>query len=215
MTLSFQNGLVIYAIIHRYRRDLIDFASLDPKDIAAVNNQLAFNLLECELDISPVTTGQEMAGAEIIGQLLASAVTQRKKRRSAENEVREEEAQDENRYSRVSNKKRLAKLMERAAMQEKKSKETADPKNIKNWSRELSSSFKSMYFPYEIVLCVTLLSYVLQVNQDALEKLENLFSLLRTCFRGNNTKPTRIKICQGLKISMPTRMDNLGALLFV
>ena len=92
MTLSFQNGLVIYAIIHRYRRDLIDFASLDPKDIAAVNNQLAFNLLECELDISPVTTGQEMAGAEIIGQLLASAVTQRKKRRSAENEVREEEA---------------------------------------------------------------------------------------------------------------------------
>ena len=179
MTLSFQNGLVIYAIIHRYRRDLINFASLDPKDIAAVNNQLAFNLLECELDISPITTGQEMAGAEIIGQLLASAVTQRKKRRSAENEVREEEAQDENRYSRVSNKKRLAKLMERAAMQEKKSKETADPKNIKNWSRELSSSFESqsMYFPYRIVLRTrNIVSYLLQVNQDA---LENLFSLLR------------------------------------
>ena len=177
MTLSFQNGLVIYAIIHRYRRDLIDFASLDPKDIAAVNNQLAFNLLECELDISPITTGQEMAGAEIIGQLLASAVTQRKKRRSAENEVREDDAQDENRYSRVSNKKRLAKLMERAAMQEKKSKETADPKNIK--SRELSSSFESqsMYFPYRIVLRTrNIVSYLLQVNQDA---LENLFSLLR------------------------------------
>lgn len=94
MTLSFQNGLVIYAIIHRYKRDLINFASLDPTDIH-VNNQLAFNLLECELGISPITTGQEMAGAEIIGQLLASEVTQRK-RRSAENEVREEEVQDEN-----------------------------------------------------------------------------------------------------------------------
>ena len=51
MTLSFQNGLVIYAIIHRYRRDLINFASLDPTDIA-VNNQLAVDLLECELDIA-------------------------------------------------------------------------------------------------------------------------------------------------------------------
>ena len=78
----------------------------------------------------------------------------------------------------MSNKKRLAKLMERAAMQEKKRKETADPKNIKNWSRELSSSFQSqsMYFPYRIVLRVTLFSYLLQVNQDA---LEILFSLLR------------------------------------
>ena len=267
MTSSFQNGLAICAIIHRYRPDLIEFASLDPTDIT-VNNQPAFDLLECELGISPITTGQEMTGAaevgrpsfldklammsyltlvcelfgkeipytvqpdhipeagddlddsgrekkQSIGQLVASEVTQRKKRRSVENEVREEEAQDENRYSQVSNKKRLAKLMERAAMQEKKGKETAEPKNLKIWSRELSSSFKSMYFPYEIVLCVTLLSYVLQVNQDALEKLENLFSLLRTCFRGYDTKPTRIKICQGLKISMPTRMDNLGALLFV
>ena len=128
MTLSFQNGLVIYAIIHRYRRDLIDFASLDPKDIAAVNNQLAFNLLECELDISPVTTGQEMAGAEIIGQLLASAVTQRKKRRSAE---------------------------------------------------------RKLVQPPE----------------------------MRACFGGNNTKPTRMKVCQGLQIIMLTRMENLGALL--
>ena len=120
-----------------------------------------------------------MAGAEIIGQLLASEVTQRKKRRSAENEVREEEAQDKNRYSCVSNKKGLAKLMERAAMQEKKSKETANHKNIKNWSRELSSSFESqsIYFPYRIVLRTRkIVSYLLQVNQDA---LENLFSLLR------------------------------------
>ena len=78
-----------------------------------------------------------MAGAEIIGQLLASEVTQQKKRRSAENEVREEEVQDENRYSRVSNKKRLAKLTERAARQENNRKdETADPKNIKNWGPE-------------------------------------------------------------------------------
>ena len=202
MTSSFQNGLAICAIIHRYRPDLIDFVSLDPNDIA-VNNQLAFDILECELGISPITTGQEMAGAaevgrlpdklgmisyltlvyelfrkeipytvqpdpipeagddlddsvyyhnhkagrdkkakkkerekgQSIGQLVASEVTQRKKRRSVENEAREEEVQDENRYSRVSNKKRLAKLMERAAMQEKKRKETAEPKNIKNEER--------------------------------------------------------------------------------
>ena len=41
MTSSFQNGLAICAIIHRYRPDLIEFASLDPTDIA-VNNQPAF-----------------------------------------------------------------------------------------------------------------------------------------------------------------------------
>ena len=200
MTTSFQNGLAICAIIHRYRPDLIDFCSLDPTDIS-VNNQLAFDILECELGISPITTGQEMALAaeagrppdklamisyltliyelfrkeipytvqqepvpehgddlddsvyfhnheagrnkktkkkekekgQSIGQLVANEVTQRKKRRSVEKE--EEEIPDENKYSRVSNKKRLAKLMERAAMQEKKRKETAEPKNIKNEER--------------------------------------------------------------------------------
>merc|ERR1719471_2309458 len=52
--------MAICAIIHRYRPDLIEFASLDPMDIA-VNNQLAFDILECDLGLPPLTTGQEMA----------------------------------------------------------------------------------------------------------------------------------------------------------
>ena len=198
MTTSFQNGLAICAIIHRYRPDLIDFSSLEPDNIA-VTNQLAFDILECELGIPPIITGQELASqaeagrppdklamisylsliyelfrkeipctmqqepdhcddlddsvyyhnhkagrekktkkkerdkGQSIGQLVANEVTQRKKRRSVENE--EDEGQEENKYSRVSNKKRLAKLMERAAMHEKKRKETAEPKNIKNEER--------------------------------------------------------------------------------
>ena len=197
MTSSFQNGLAISAIIHRYRPDLLDFSQLDPADIC-LNNQLAFDVLECELGVPPVTTGQEMAASaeagkapdklamisyltlvyeifrkeipythqqevtvddlddsvyyhnhkegkekktkkkerekgQSIGQLVASEVSQRKKRKSLDKE--EEEVADESRYSRVSNKKRLAKLMERAALQERKRKEMAEPKNIKNEER--------------------------------------------------------------------------------
>ena len=40
-----------------------------------------------------------------------------------------------------------------------------------------------------------------------------MFSLLRACFGGNDTKPTPMKVFQGLKIIMLTKMDNLGALL--
>ena len=53
VTTSFQSGLALCAVIHRYRPDLIDFASLQP-DNAAANNQLAFDILE-ELGISPVS----------------------------------------------------------------------------------------------------------------------------------------------------------------
>lgn len=52
MTNSFQDGLALCAIIHRYRPDLLDFASLDPANVA-VNNQLAFDILE-ELGVLPV-----------------------------------------------------------------------------------------------------------------------------------------------------------------
>ena len=52
MTSSFQNGLALCAIINRYRPDLLDFASLDPGNVA-VNNQLAFDILE-ELGVPPV-----------------------------------------------------------------------------------------------------------------------------------------------------------------
>ena len=37
--------------------------------------------------------------------------------------------------------------------------------------------------------------------------------MLRACFGGNDTKPTAMQTCQGLKIIMLTKMDNLGALL--
>ena len=202
MTTSFQNGLALCAIIHRYRPDLIDFAALDPSDLT-LNNQLAFDILECELGVPPMTTGQEVAsnaeagrpqdklamisyltqiyelfrkeipytlqqeaeqecddlddsvychnhkagrekkeerrvkkkeGAKSIGQLVAGDA--RKKKRSIESELGgEEETADKYKECRVSNKKRLAKLMERAALQEAKRQERAEPKDIKNEER--------------------------------------------------------------------------------
>jgi hypothetical protein len=63
MTHSFKNGLVLCAIIHRYRPDLLDFHALSAEDIAA-NNQLAFDTLERELGIPPVST--VVAGCEQI-----------------------------------------------------------------------------------------------------------------------------------------------------
>ena len=53
VTSSFQNGLALCAIIHRYRPDLLDFTSLDPANVAG-NNQLAFDILE-ELGVPPVS----------------------------------------------------------------------------------------------------------------------------------------------------------------
>jgi len=207
MTTSFENGMAICAIIHRYRPDLIDYGSLDPQDIA-VNNQLAFDILECDLGVPPLTTGQEVAinaeagrppdklamisyltqiyelfrkeipytlqqeveqecddlddsvychnhkagrekkderkakrkereKSQTIGQLVANDAIQRKKKRSLDNE--EEDLPEEYKACRVSNKKRLAKLMERAALQEKKRQEkieNGEPiKNIKNEER--------------------------------------------------------------------------------
>lgn len=54
MGASFKNGLAICAIIHRYRPNLIDFHNLNPDD-AVTNNQLAFDILEKELGIPPVS----------------------------------------------------------------------------------------------------------------------------------------------------------------
>lgn len=54
MSSSFKDGLALCAIIHRYRPDLVDFPSLQPQNVAA-NNQLAFDILEREFNIPPVS----------------------------------------------------------------------------------------------------------------------------------------------------------------
>lgn len=54
MSSSFKDGLALCAIIHRYRPDLLDFHSLQPQNIAQ-NNQLAFDILEKEFGIPPVS----------------------------------------------------------------------------------------------------------------------------------------------------------------
>ncbi|KAM9312985.1 F-actin-monooxygenase MICAL3 [Gastrophryne carolinensis] len=60
LTMSWKSGLALCAIIHRYRPELIDFDSLDERDVEK-NNQLAFDMAERELGISPIMTGKEMA----------------------------------------------------------------------------------------------------------------------------------------------------------
>nr|XP_020857293.1 F-actin-methionine sulfoxide oxidase MICAL3 isoform X7 [Phascolarctos cinereus] len=60
LTMSWKSGLALCAIIHRYRPDLIDFDSLDEHNTEK-NNQLAFDIAEKELGISPIMTGKEMA----------------------------------------------------------------------------------------------------------------------------------------------------------
>ncbi|XP_072766415.1 uncharacterized protein [Anoplolepis gracilipes] len=64
MGASFKNGLAICAIIHRYRPDLINFYSLNAEDVVK-NNQLAFDMLEKELNIPPIMTGEEMAQCDV------------------------------------------------------------------------------------------------------------------------------------------------------
>ncbi|KAL2744346.1 F-actin-monooxygenase mical2b isoform X1 [Vespula maculifrons] len=68
MGASFKSGLAICAIIHRYRPDLIDFYSLQTTE-AATNNQLAFDILEKELGIPPVMTGEEMSQCDVPDKL--------------------------------------------------------------------------------------------------------------------------------------------------
>ncbi|XP_073078536.1 F-actin-monooxygenase MICAL3 isoform X13 [Manis javanica] len=60
LTMSWKSGLALCAIIHRFRPDLIDFNSLDEQNVEK-NNQLAFDVAEKELGISPIMTGKEMA----------------------------------------------------------------------------------------------------------------------------------------------------------
>ncbi len=63
MTYSFQSGLALCAVVHRYRPDLVEFQALDPSTWAE-NNQLAFDLLEHELGVPPAMTGRELASSK-------------------------------------------------------------------------------------------------------------------------------------------------------
>ncbi|XP_074115699.1 molecule interacting with CasL isoform X3 [Cotesia typhae] len=69
MTSSFKDGMAICAIVHRYRPDLIDFNSLKSDDVEK-NNQLAYDVLEKELGISPIMTGEEMAQCDVPDKLV-------------------------------------------------------------------------------------------------------------------------------------------------
>uniref|UniRef100_W5N104 Molecule interacting with CasL protein 1 n=1 Tax=Lepisosteus oculatus TaxID=7918 RepID=W5N104_LEPOC len=60
LTLSWRSGLALCALIHHFRPDLIDFASLGEANIA-YNNQLAFDVAQRELGITPIMSGTDMA----------------------------------------------------------------------------------------------------------------------------------------------------------
>ncbi|XP_049819876.1 F-actin-monooxygenase Mical isoform X3 [Aethina tumida] len=57
-----KDGKVLCAIIHHYRPDLLDYNAIKD-DNPAKNNQLAFDLLEKELGIPPIVTGEEITNS--------------------------------------------------------------------------------------------------------------------------------------------------------
>ncbi|KAM6896147.1 protein-methionine sulfoxide oxidase mical3b-like [Lycodopsis pacificus] len=59
LTTSWKNGLALCALIHRYRPDLIDFASLNVSSVED-NTRLSFDVAERHFGISPVMTVDEM-----------------------------------------------------------------------------------------------------------------------------------------------------------
>ncbi|XP_045070034.1 F-actin-monooxygenase MICAL2-like isoform X3 [Coregonus clupeaformis] len=63
LTTSWQSGLALCALIHRFRSHLIEFDALNEED-SANNLQLAFDLAEREFGIRPFTTGEEMAAGQ-------------------------------------------------------------------------------------------------------------------------------------------------------
>ncbi|XP_061422806.1 F-actin-monooxygenase MICAL3-like isoform X1 [Lethenteron reissneri] len=59
LTTSWQDGLALCALIHRFHPDLIEFIKLDAEN-AVENNRQAFEVAERELGIAPITTAEEM-----------------------------------------------------------------------------------------------------------------------------------------------------------
>ncbi|XP_016390972.1 protein-methionine sulfoxide oxidase mical3b isoform X3 [Sinocyclocheilus rhinocerous] len=62
-TTSWRSGLALCALIHRFRSDLIDFASLEESE-AELNGQLGLDMAELEFGICPIMTGKEMSALE-------------------------------------------------------------------------------------------------------------------------------------------------------
>ncbi|XP_050963368.1 protein-methionine sulfoxide oxidase mical3b isoform X3 [Labeo rohita] len=62
-TTSWRSGLALCALIHRFRPDLIDFASLEESE-AEFNSQLGLDMAEQEFGICPIMTGKEMSALE-------------------------------------------------------------------------------------------------------------------------------------------------------
>ncbi|XP_078719619.1 F-actin-monooxygenase mical1-like [Lampetra fluviatilis] len=70
LTTSWQDGLALCALIHRFHPDLIEFIKLDAEN-AVENNRQAFEVAERELGIAPITTAEEMGCQEGGPDLLA------------------------------------------------------------------------------------------------------------------------------------------------
>ncbi|CAK6954770.1 F-actin-monooxygenase MICAL2 [Scomber scombrus] len=63
LTSSWQSGIALCALIHRFKPQLIDFDSLNEED-QAENVQLAFDISEREFGIRPFTSGKELSAGE-------------------------------------------------------------------------------------------------------------------------------------------------------
>ncbi|XP_014665739.1 PREDICTED: protein-methionine sulfoxide oxidase Mical-like [Priapulus caudatus] len=72
MSSSWRSGIALSAIIHRYRPNIIDLASLSENEVEK-NNQAAFDIAEREFGIRPIMTGSEMADGDAPDPLKVTA----------------------------------------------------------------------------------------------------------------------------------------------